>query len=115
MFDIITEIFTTIRRNKMRTALTGFSVAWGIFILIVLLGAGNGLIHAFEMSSSECALNSIKVFPGWTSQAYDGLKAGRRIELGNNDLVLTKEAFPDNVDEVGAWLHQGGCVVSYGN
>lgn len=99
----------------MRTALTGFSVAWGIFILIVLLGAGNGLIHAFEMSSSECALNSIKVFPGWTSQAYDGLKAGRRIELGNNDLVLTKEAFPDNVDEVGAWLHQGGCVVSYGN
>ena len=72
MFDIITEIFTTIRRNKMRTALTGFSVAWGIFILIVLLGAGNGLIHAFEMSSSERALNSIKVFPGWTSQAYDG-------------------------------------------
>ena len=58
MFDIWQEIYGTIKRNKLRTFLTGFAVAWGIFMLIVLLGAGNGLIHAFEQSSSERALIS---------------------------------------------------------
>ena len=53
MFDIWQEIYGTIKRNKLRTFLTGFAVAWGIFMLIVLLGAGNGLIHAFEQSSSD--------------------------------------------------------------
>lgn len=115
MFDIIAEITSTIRRNKLRTALTGFAVAWGIFILIVLLGAGNGLINAFEMSSSERALNSIKIYPGWTSEAYDGMNSGRRIELDNADMDLTKTAFSENVDEVSASLYQGGCTVSYGN
>ena len=52
MIDLIQEIFGTIKRNKLRTFLTGFAVAWGIFMLIVLLGAGNGLIHAFESSSA---------------------------------------------------------------
>lgn len=114
MFDIIAEIASTISRNKLRTALTGFAVAWGIFILIVLLGAGNGLINAFEMSSSERALNSIKIFPGWTSQAYNGMQPGRRIELENKDMELTKSVFPENVDAVSASVYQGGCTVSYG-
>jgi putative ABC transport system permease protein len=75
MIDIWQEIYGTIRRNKLRTFLTGFAVAWGIFMLIVLLGAGNGLIHAFEASSSDMAMNSIKIFPGGcTSKSYDGLK-----------------------------------------
>ena len=52
-FDIWQEIYSSLRRNKLRTFLTGFSVAWGIFILIVLLGAGNGLIHAFEEQSKD--------------------------------------------------------------
>lgn len=62
MIDIWQEIYSTIKRNKLRTFLTGFAVAWGIFMLIVLLGAGNGLIHAFEQSASERAMNSIKIF-----------------------------------------------------
>ena len=53
MIDIWQEIYSTIKRNKLRTFLTGFAVAWGIFMLIVLLGAGNGLIDAFEQSASE--------------------------------------------------------------
>ena len=53
MTDLIQEIYGTIMRNKLRTILTGFSVAWGIFMLIVLLGAGNGLIHAFEGTIAE--------------------------------------------------------------
>ena len=57
MIDIWQEIYSTIKRNKLRTFLTGFAVAWGIFMLIVLLGAGNGLIHAFEQSASERELH----------------------------------------------------------
>ena len=68
MIDIWQEIYSTISRNKLRTFLTGFAVAWGIFMLIVLLGAGNGLIHAFEESSSGMAMNSISVYPGWKAR-----------------------------------------------
>ncbi len=115
MFDVITEIVASIRRNKLRTALTGFAVAWGIFILIVLLGAGNGLIHAFETHSTQRALNSVKVYPGWASKPYEGLKEGRAVNLDNGDLELTKSQFPDNVDEIGAYVYQGSCTVSYGS
>lgn len=114
MLDIFQEILGTIRRNKMRTALTGFAVAWGIFILIVLLGAGNGLVNAFEKSSSERALNSIRVFPGWTSKAYAGMREGRRVELNNGDLDITQEKFAGRVGRVAPSLFQGGCTVSYG-
>ena len=68
MIDLWQEIYGTIRRNKLRTFLTGFAVAWGIFMLIVLLGAGNGIIHAFEESSGERALNSVRVWGGWTTK-----------------------------------------------
>ncbi len=115
MFDFISEIVSTIRRNKLRTALTGFAVAWGIFILIVLLGAGNGVIHAFEERSSQRALNSVKVFPGWASKPFEGLKDGRYVRLDYGDLDLTKSHFPDNVDEIGAYVTQSGCTVSYGS
>ena len=102
------------KRNKLRTALTGFAVAWGIFMLIVLLGAGNGLIHAFEQSSSERALNVIRVYPGWTQLPYDGLKEGRFVELDNRDLTETERLFPDEVIETGGQVNQGGITISYG-
>ena len=114
MIDLIQEIFGTIKRNKLRTFLTGFAVAWGIFMLIVLLGAGNGLIHAFESSSADMAMNSIKVFPGWTSKAYDGLKEGRRIELDNKDYRITETDFPKNVISVGATVRQSNVTLTYG-
>ena len=66
MIDIWQEIYSTIKRNKLRTFLTGFAVAWGIFMLIVLLGAGNGLIHAFEQSASERAVTDL--FPTRSSK-----------------------------------------------
>ena len=112
MIDIWQEIYSTIKRNKLRTFLTGFAVAWGIFMLIVLLGAGNGLIHAFEQSASERAMNSIKIFPGWTSKSYDGLKEGRRIRLDNKDLNTTNKNFPDHVIKAGATVYQGGVNLS---
>ena len=77
MTDLRQEIYGTIMRNKLRTALTGFSVAWGIFMLIVLLGAGNGLIHAFEGQTADMKKNSMKIYPGNTSNPYHGLKEVR--------------------------------------
>ena len=94
MIDLWQEIYGTIKRNKLRTFLTGFAVAWGIFMLIVLLGAGNGIIHAFEQNASERALNSIRLGGGWTTQSYEGLKEGRRIQLKNKASPQPKNPSP---------------------
>ena len=115
MIDIWPEIYSTIKRNKLRTFLTGFAVAWGIFMLIVLLGAGNGLIHAFEQSASERAMNSIKIFPGWTSKSYDGLKEGRRVQLDNKDVTSSDRSFPDNIIQTGATVSQDNTNLSFGS
>lgn len=114
MTDIWIEIYATIKRNKLRTALTGFAVAWGIFMLIVLLGAGNGIIHAFEQNSSERALNSIRIYPGWTTKSYDGLKEGRYIQLDNRDMEDTENLFTNNIISAGATVWQGNVNVSFG-
>ena len=114
MIDLWQEIYGTIRRNKLRTFLTGFAVAWGIFMLIVLLGAGNGLIHAFEQNTSQSALNSIRVFPGWTTKPYDGLQKGRYVQLDNRDVDDTGTLFTEHVLEAGATVSQGGLNISYG-
>ena len=100
--ELLNEIWQTARRNKLRTTLTGFAVAWGIFMLIVLLGAGNGLINAQLEQSERFLSNSMMVFGGRTSKAYQGLKEGRRIRLQTRDLATTGTEFKGIVDEVGA-------------
>lgn len=108
MRDIFIEILTTIKHNRLRTALTGFSVAWGIFILIVLLGAGNGLINATMGNSSRYLSTSMVVSGGATSKAYDGLGEGRDVQLNDKDFNITNKGFPNNVKSVGAELSQQG-------
>ena len=111
MRDIFTEIWESIRRNKLRTALTGFAVSWGIFMLIVLLGAGNGLMNSFMRGSEGFATNSVEVGGGWTSMPYDGLKAGRRIRLDEGDITITAgELFDQNVDKVTASVSTSATV-----
>ena len=101
MRDVFTEIWESIRRNKLRTCLTGFAVSGGIFMLIVLLGAGNGLMNAFMTGSEDIATNTMQVGGGRTSKPYDGLKEGRRISLEDGDVSLTAgELFADHVDRV---------------
>lgn len=102
MHDLLEEIYGTIMRNKLRTALTGFAVAWGIFMLIVLLGAGNGLLNAFENQSADMKMNTMKVYPGFTTKAYNGLNAGRFIALNPVDVDITRRSFPGQVSDLGA-------------
>lgn len=97
MFDLDKwqEIFETIRRNRLRTILTGFSVGWGIFMLVLLLGAGKGLENGITREIAADAINSIFIFPGRTAEAYQGYKAGRRIRFTNDDYELIKREIPE--------------------
>jgi len=100
--ELFSEIWQTARRNKLRTTLTGFAVAWGIFMLIVLLGAGNGLINANVKQSEDLLSNSMMVFGGSTTKPYQGMKEGRNINLQTRDIATTEHDFKEHIDEVGA-------------
>ena len=108
--ELLNEIWQTARRNKLRTTLTGFAVAWGIFMLIVLLGAGNGLINANLKQSDRFLSSSMVVFGGWTSKPYQGLKEGRDIRLHESDMEITAKEFSKNVDEVGAQYNTSATI-----
>ena len=112
MFDFIQEIYGTIMRNKLRTCLTGFAVAWGIFMLIVLLGAGNGLLNALNKQTSGLALNSMQVYGGRTSMPYKGLKEGREIRLTNKELEVTRR-MTDHVANASAIIEQGSVRLNH--
>ena len=87
------EIFETISKNKLRTFLSGFTVALGIFIFIILFGLGNGLKNTFQEFFLDDAGNAIFLYPGKTSKPYKGFKANRRIEFKNEDLKDIEENF----------------------
>ncbi len=84
------EILSTIRKNKLRTFLTGFSVAWGIFMLIILLGSGNGLENGVTKEFAGSAVNTIWVWNGQTSLPYKGMKPGRNIQMNTDDYTEIK-------------------------
>ena len=112
MHDIITEIWQTARRNKLRTTLTGFAVAWGIFMLIVLLGAGNGLINATMKMNGDFLTNSMEAYGGQTSKPYNGLSEGRYIQLNDRDYDATDSEFKNHIDEVGACYYVSSTVTN---
>lgn len=97
MKDLFDEIWITIRANKLRTFLTGFSIAWGIFMLIILLGAGNGLSNGMKHGFRYMAQNSISLYPGYTSKAYDGMQKGRQIYFSPSDIEFLKQNLPNCV------------------
>ena len=113
--SLLSEVWSTSKRNKLRTTLTGFAVAWGIFMLIFLLGAGNGLINAQLQQSTRFLANSMRVFPGETSKAYKGLKEGRSITLNDKDILISNKTYGQYVDDVGGRLEQNNVNINYGD
>ena len=113
MIELLKEIGQTTKRNKLRTALTGFAVAWGIFMIIVLLGAGNGLINANLQQSGEWLTNSMEAYGGRTSKPYNGLSEGRNLDLNTKDLGITESEFKNTIDDVGATYYYS-TTVSHG-
>lgn len=104
MFDRDTwqEIFNTIKKNKLRTFLTGFSVGWAIFILVMLLASVNGMQNGFYSQFNDDATNSIFIRPGTTSEAYAGFEAGRRVQFKNDDVEFIRKSFPEDYVEISA-------------
>ncbi len=116
MFDLDhwQEIFSSIRQNKLRTFLTGFAVAWGILMLVVLLGSGNGLANGIEYQFRDDAMNSIWVRSGTTSLPHKGLKAGRDLRFTNADYESTRLEI-DGVEHITARFYpRGALAVSHG-
>ncbi|WP_304633568.1 ABC transporter permease [uncultured Muribaculum sp.] len=110
MFDLINEIWQTMRTNKLRTALTGLAVAWGIFMLIILLGISKGVLTSFQSSSLAQNPNKINVYPGNTSMPYKGLKEGRYIQLRDRNLDEIENDNPNDVASATAEMNQSGTI-----
>jgi len=94
--DYLQEIFTTLRKNKLRTTLTGLSVSWGIFILIVLLGASNGLKNGVTANFEHRAVNRINMWTGITSMPYQGLKSGRNLKFSEQEISVVEEEIQES-------------------
>lgn len=92
--DLWSEIWYSIKSNKLRTFLTGFSVAWGIFILVLLLASVQGLQNGVTKQLNDDASNAIFIYPNATSKPYGGFEAGRRIVFKNEDIDFIKQTFP---------------------
>ncbi len=116
MFDIERwqEIFDTIRKNKLRTFLTGISVASGIFILVILLGFGQGMRNGIEQEFEQDAATSVWVWPGVTSKEYKGMNPGRRIQLTNENFNNSVALFNETIEYNSPRIFVRGVTVNYG-
>ena len=114
MLDTLQEINGAIKRNKMRTIATGFAVASGLFLIIVLQGAGNGVINSFESNMGNFAFDAIHIFGCRTTKPHEGIKEGRFIQLDNRDVEMTEHSFSHYVKDVMPSLNQSGLIVSHG-
>ena len=94
-FDNFREIWSTVRQNKLRTFLTGFSVSWGIFMLIVLLAAGNGLRNGVMHNFRNMSMNKVQVWNGYTNKPWKGMQSGRIIHFKESDLETLRLRFPE--------------------
>lgn len=114
MREVLTEIWASMRKNKLRTFLTGFSVAWGILMLIILLSSGNGLQHGMMSNFEYMATNSIELYSSQTSMPYAGYAEGRRIYLTAKDMEILENEF-SNVDKVSSSSGYPGDQIIYGD
>ncbi len=117
MFDLERwqEIFDTIRKNKLRTFLTGLSVASGIFILVILLGFGQGMRNGIANEFEQDASTSVWVWPGLTTMEYKGLNPGRRIQLRNENFENWSDQNKERIEYNSARIFVRDITVTYNN
>ena len=99
--NILQEIFSGLKHNKLRTILTGLSVSWGIFILIILLSAGNGLKNGVISNFSDRATNMVQIWSGRSSLPYKGLKSGRSLNFAEKQIVDLKDGLKETSGQTG--------------
>lgn len=112
MTDLINEIVATMRHNKLRTALTGFAVSWGIFLLIVLLSVSGGLVNGMEAMFSTLDFESMSVSGGWAHKPYRGLKDDREVSVTGSDMGVVENRHGDFVSYVAAQISSDSAIVS---
>lgn len=110
MIDLLRELFSALGRNKLRTVLTGCSVTVGMFLLIVLLGASNGVIHAFMANAGGLRLDVVNVYNGTTSKVWQGMQANRSIQLDDRDHNLLPRRFEEQVIQANRVVEQSAKV-----
>lgn len=112
MLGIFSEIATTLKRNKLRTFLTGFSISWGIFMLIILLAAGNGLKNGVTSNFGDRAVNKVTLWAGYTSMPYKGYPKWRAIKFDQSDSLMLAKGM-SQIDQVIPTFDVHGKSVSY--
>ena len=118
MFDIERwqEIFETLRKNKLRTFLTGLSVASGIFILVILLGFSKGIENGVTSQFQQDATNMITVWTGRTTKEYKGLNPGRYIQLKNDNFNMISQKYEDYIEyETCTWTPSNWAICNICN
>jgi putative ABC transport system permease protein len=108
------EIFEAIAKNKLRTFLTGISVASGIFILVILLGVGKGLQNGISKQFERDADGIIEVWSGTTTKGYKGLNPGRQIQFRNSDYDISVQKFGEELDKKASTYNFWNGLISYG-
>lgn len=117
MFDIERwqEIFETLSKNRLRTFLTGLSVASGIFILVILLGFSSGIQNGVTSEFQQDATNLISVWTGVTTKEHKGLNPGRYIQLKNDDFNTVSRRYEDQIEHQSAFYTIWGGLANYKN
>lgn len=113
MLDLINEISQTLRHNKLRTALTGLAVAWGVFMLIVLLSVARGVTNSFEENMMGPRSKMVQMWGGYTSRPYGGYREGRDIKLRDSDMDRIARDGRRHVDEVSSVIYGEAQTISY--
>lgn len=111
--DPLVELYETLRTSKLRTAITAFSVAWGIFMLVILLGAGSGIENGAEHEFRDDATNSLWVYRGTTSLPFEGHKIGRNVQLTDDDYDAIQRNVAGVEHITGRFYLSGQFTVSY--
>jgi putative ABC transport system permease protein len=116
MFDIDLwrEIFQSINKNRTRSLLSGFTVAFAILLFTILFGIANGLQNTFKAEFADTAANSIFVMAGQTSKASEGYQAGRKIQFKNEDYSYVKDEFKDKIEFISSRIYKS-VNASYNN